>query len=310
MGSGAHNPLLLITGGDRGNSSALLDVKNFRPLNYQLKESRPIDLDPDHLRVSTDGKVFASWRAGTSPQGITSMVITGQEIRGYYEHESVGHILPGPDGRVLFTGRGLHTKEGKGIGDVGNRGFFTLPAAHGLYSLTLKIGDQAGPGKKYQLTLHIGTDPKPLVTLSNVEVPDGFSQWGREKMGGDKRLFLIPAAKLLITIPNDGERLVLYRCDPEDMLAKSGIDYLYVASQPPSVAKVLTVFSYKIEVKSKKGGVKFKLENGPPGMTVTPEGLVRWTPGATAPPSVDAIVSVKDGSGQEVLHTFTLRTSR
>ncbi len=51
----------------------------------------------------------------------------------------------------------------------------------------------------------------------------------------------------------------------------------------------------------------YKLESGPPGMTVTPQGMLRWpVPATFADKTADVIVSVKDGSGQEIFHTFAL----
>ena len=60
---------------------------------------------------------------------------------------------------------------------------------------------------------------------------------GREAFGADRRIFLIPSAKVLITIPETNDRLVLHRFDLDAALDKSGVDYLFVMSEPPSGAR-------------------------------------------------------------------------
>jgi len=60
-------------------------------------------------------------------------------------------------------------------------------------------------------------------------------------------------------------------------------------------------------VKSRKGGVKVKLESGPPGMTVSGQGRVSWkVPADFAPGEVDVILGIGDASGQETFQTFRL----
>jgi hypothetical protein len=63
-----------------------------------------------------------------------------------------------------------------------------------------------------------------------------------------------------------------------------------------------------MQVKSKKGGVKYTLTSGPKGMEVTTKGEVRWmVPAVVEDKEVDVIVSVSDSAGQEAFHNFRLR---
>ena len=65
-------------------------------------------------------------------------------------------------------------------------------------------------------------------------------------------------------------------------------------------------FAYAPAVRSKKGGVKMKLESGPDGMKFA-DGKLTWdVPKDQDGKLVDVILSVADASGQEVFHTFTL----
>jgi hypothetical protein len=79
----------------------------------------------------------------------------------------------------------------------------------------------------------------------------------------EKRIFYYPRGNLLITLGGDGlDRLVLRRINVVEQLKRTGVDYLVVTSRPPG-AKLGESFSYKVEVRSRKGGVKVNWLPGP-----------------------------------------------
>ena len=115
-------------------------------------------------------------------------------------------------------------------------------------------------------------------------------------------------AGVLVTVPADNRRLVLERADVAAALDRSGINYLFVTSRPPREVKRGAAFTYRVQVKSKKGGLRFNLDAGPEGMMVSPEGVVSWeVPARFAEKEADVILTVTDGGGQERFHTFRLR---
>jgi hypothetical protein len=125
----------------------------------------------------------------------------------------------------------------------------------------------------------------------------------------EKRVFYYPRSNLLITLGDTSgrlDRLVLRRLNIVEQLNKTGVDYLAVISRPP-FAKPGALFSYKVDVRSKKGGVKVRLAAGPKDMKVTSDGLVTWQvpadPQETAP---DVVLTVTDSSEQEILHSFRI----
>ena len=68
-----------------------------------------------------------------------------------------------------------------------------------------------------------------------------------------------------------------------------------------------TALTYTPTVKSRKGGVKLKLESGPTGMEVTPQGSLTWkVPADFAAGEQNVILSITDSSGQEIFQTFSL----
>jgi hypothetical protein len=161
------------------------------------------------------------------------------------------------------------------------------------------------------VSVHLAGDARPIATHTDLELPKEINQWDAEAFGNDQRILFIPDAKVIVTIPETNNKLVLHRFDIDKALDKSGIDYLLVTSQAPTRAPKGGTYTYQLGIRSKKGGVKCKLDSGPPGMTVTQTGLVKWdVPANPTGNSADVIVSVSDSGGQEVFHTFALHFVR
>lgn len=122
-----------------------------------------------------------------------------------------------------------------------------------------------------------------------------------------QRYHFIPDAQLLVTIPTNADRLVLRKLNVDEALEKSGIDFLFVASAPVPQATPGKEYSYPVAVKSKKGGLKYKVDAGPAGMKVSPTGTVSWkVPADFKEAQVDVIMTISDSSGQEIFHTFKI----
>jgi hypothetical protein len=239
------------------------------------------------------------------------VVVTGGEVIDHYTHDSAGHIDPGPDGKVLYTARGLWTAEAKRIGDARDAAY-TLPATQPDLYMSLRLADGFGRRgtDKSVLSVYLAGSDQPLASLPEVELPTGINLWDREPFGFDKHILLNPAAKRLVVIPETNDKVVLYRFDLVDLLQKSGVDYLVVTSQPVTVAVKGSEYSYQVEAKSSKGGVRYRLDSGPDGMQVSKDGLVTWkVPADYAGASADVIVNVSDAAGQERFHTFTISAS-
>jgi predicted Zn finger-like uncharacterized protein len=304
MGSASNGPLYL-------GGFTFVDIRTLMLVDFQKDRSTRLGFKAgkDPIRASADGKVFGSWSPGTSPQGLRSLVLRDNELAAYYDHKSAGQVVPGPDGRVLYTARGRFTTEVKPLGEVYNdNALFCVPALHGDLWLVVPVArpgdrsEKAGP-----LEVHRGDDSRSLVNLPDVELPKDMNHWAREPITVDQRILLIPDAKLLVTLPVTNDRLVLHRFDVGSAMDKSGIDFLYVASQPPPAAQRGARFLYRIDIKSKRGGVQCKLESGPPGMRAAKSGLLFWAvPRDFEQTSVDVGVSITDSTGQQISHKFKL----
>ncbi len=120
--------------------------------------------------------------------------------------------------------------------------------------------------------------------------------------------FFIPRARLIVVFPESNDRLELHHFDADEALEKSGLEYLLVTSQPPIAAQRGGEFKYQVVVKSRKGEVNYQVSSGPPGMKVSPTGLVTWqVPADSREDETNVILGVRDSSGQEVFHPFVLK---
>ncbi len=114
------------------------------------------------------------------------------------------------------------------------------------------------------------------------------------------------SAVLAVAAPAN-DRVILRPLDLDAGLARSDVDYLYISSSPPLAGVRGEELRYQIEVRSRAGGARTKLEHGPAGMAVDAAGLLTWqVPRSESGQSVRVIVSVKDSKGQERLHNFDL----
>jgi hypothetical protein len=150
---------------------------------------------------------------------------------------------------------------------------------------------------------------QPLVSQEFPEMQGGKKEPGRssDPLTMDKRYHFFPQLNLFLTIPPSNDKIVAHPFDVRQELDKRGIDYLYVTSSPPA-GKISKPYRYKLEVASKTGGVTCALQSGPTGLTISKDGNVAWTP-PSQPVDETVIVSVKDTSGQEVLHSFRVVTA-
>ena len=122
------------------------------------------------------------------------------------------------------------------------------------------------------------------------------------------RFHNLPWANLLITLPPGNREIVLRNFDLMATLHQTGLEYLFIDSIPPCEATRGQSLSYQIQAKSRAVGLKYKLEAGPETMTVSPDGLVTWNvPTNFGQDDTQAIVSVRNEAGKEVLHSFRLK---
>src|SRR5262249_20392015 len=151
-------------------------------------------------------------------------------------------------------------------------------------------------------------DQQVVFGVKGVERMTGSSlgtNWGHIR--GEPRVRYLPSANALVNLPESNDRVVLRPLDLIEALNQSGQDYLFVLSRPETSVAAGATFTYRMDVRSKAAGLRYKLEAGPEGMTVSGSGVTRWTaPDRPDPRPVLVIVSVQSASGKEVQHAFEL----
>jgi hypothetical protein len=302
MGSASNGPILIGGGGDRFSGRYFLDLDTLGDSAVGTKADGHWDRSPGEgvTRASADGRVFGIMSFGSSPSGLQSCVITGNKLQAAYAHTSVGFITPSPDGQLLYTDSGIYTNQLKAVGTEPIIG--GIPAAHGDFYV--RPDDEGG-----SVSIHLAGERRPLISLPDIVEPrrrdDFYFGSAEERM--ILRLHYVPAAHLLVSLPRTNDQAVLHRVNLDEALDKSGVDYLFVTSRPPLQAGRGGTYRYALQVKSKRGSVQYELAAGPTGMKVSAAGVVEWqVPRDLADTKSDVILAIRDASGQEVFHTFSV----
>jgi S1-C subfamily serine protease len=241
MGSASHGPLLIRWEADdrRPDRCSILDILTMRSWEITWRPQygllfqgggtiyKGLLRDNIHVRASREGTTFALWKESSIPNGLESLTVAGKEVKSTYLHDSYGHAVPGPEGRIIHTGVGLFTTDLKTLPGSWPKGYAYIPAQQGKLTLAVPglFGDPGGldrlrgnlPGKKLPdklLVFKEGID-KSIASLDGIEFPpsgkirtlDDYNQ----DLTFDKRIHFLPAARLIITIPPSSDRLLLYR---------------------------------------------------------------------------------------------------
>jgi hypothetical protein len=266
---------------------------------------------PHAMRASADGRVLGMWNPGLFPSGLMTVLLDGTALRAYYDHDSVGTVVPSPDGRLVYTGMGLHTAEGKILG-AGRQNRYCLPAHHGDYYLATRVLDAQAPpdrDRKEPLSLYLLGEPRPLGVLPDAELTQEMRRAG-PGLTAEKRFHLLPDARLFVVLPPSNDRLVLHRFDPEEALAKSGLDYLLVTSRPPASVKRGETFAYQLRLRCKAKGVRYRVEFGPPGLEAARGGRVTWAVPTDFKVGEQAVVlGIRSDSGRECYQVFKINVT-
>ncbi len=293
LGSASSGPVFV--------TNQFLDLATFRPLTVKLG-----GIPPPWSPVSADGTVYGGWKSNQSPTETTAFVLLGDELKRR-DAGGVGHVVPGPDGRVIFTTQGPFTPQFEPIrGKPSEDPLYCIPATEGSLYMALRSADKMQGGS---ISIYLPGNSQPLVKDVGIAHGINIDGWDREHFGPWKRIFLVPRAELIVVFPSSNDRLDLHQFNLDQAMEASGLDYLLVTSQPPRSVRTGATFEYPLTVKSKHGGVKLRLESAPKGMEIEAGGggSIVWEVPSDFPASnVDVILSVSDSVGQETFHTFRL----
>jgi WD40 repeat protein len=344
MGNDSDGPLLTVWSANAANNIAdqawfsFIDPKTFKVLKagsitnggFQGAGSvspsggsillHPFIRDRVHIRASAAGDLFGIWHTDSSPSGFQTLAVHGNALAAIYNHDSLDHLAPGPDGQTVFTGRGgVLNAQGKPVRGADGRPpmspELSIPSVDGAYYLSVNgLGSSSATNASAGTTvsIHSASDGMRLFSVSGLDEMDGANQSEstiQDDFTIEKRFHFVPAANLLVTVPVTNDRLVLRRLDIRKALDKIGGDYLVVTSPSALHARAGKTFSHQIEALSKAGGIRYTVAQGPDGLTVSPTGMLAWRPPKrqASDEIVTAVLTVSDSSGTERFHTLTIR---
>jgi hypothetical protein len=297
MGSASNGPLLVqAIDYPRLGERFLYDITAMRVLDGTREYNGKVGAMPgNRLRASPEGRVFTIVQQSLRAS-VLSVSDGGVRETLYPWQSSVQPPIPSGDEETVYGPGNAVTSTGKRLIEDGQRGLWYLPAVHG--PLFFSLANPKGRGKFMVVSVHAQRNERALFRLAQSAVDSNLVD----------RVFLVPDAQVLLVLPQDArDRLVLQRVDLDAELAKTGVDsdYLFVTSRPPPMIPGKR-FEYPVAMKSKRGGVKFRLDAGPNGLAVSSDGKVSWDVPADLAKSVSVAVTVSDASGQEVIHSFEL----
>lgn len=307
MGSASSGPLLVryTTRGKPDNSAVVfLDPTTFRLLELGYDPHgypRPGYGPGWHYRADPDGRTFVGWAYtnGAPAREVLTVADSGIQKGGLDEE-----TFPGAGGVLLgktrvWAGGVVRVASPKGE-------FYRVPSQSGPFYLGRSLAGRFDDAVPRPLELYGYWSDRPLAALKDVKLASPPPRVApAENFDLDARHFFCPDASVLGVVTGADDKLTLYKLDIDALLAQSGGDYLFVTGRPPA-AETGRPFRYPIAVKSKAGGVAFKLDTGPDGMTVAPDGAVAWAVPKDWAEPVGVVARIADKSGQEVFHSFVL----
>ncbi len=312
MGSASEGPLCLYGyEWDRFNETVFFDVQTMKRIEGSYDPQSTFAMGSQFLRAAANGKLFVC-----ATKTLQACTVAGDK---FFRHEGrqARAPHPAPDGRAVYTANGILRPD---LSMLVPSEFALIPSQHGPYYLSLgrhahrltlrpfRYPQQQHAGNHFfQLSLFLADDYYLLAPLPPYDGLQGMQAHEPGVLSWDKRICLLPDARLLITVPASNDRLILHRFDVDELVEQYGGDYLYVASRPPREAVRGQTYSYPLVVKSRRGGVRTRLELGPKGMSLAADGTITWpVPADFAEKETTVIVALADAQGQEMFHTFTV----
>jgi hypothetical protein len=211
MGSASDGPLLACT----EQQFRLLEIDGFTALELPDDErGQPIgQLANNNYWAGGAGRVFGrSGRLGM-PNGVSTLVLDADRAKLTYQHEATFYVVPGPDGKHIWSGgHGALTIDVGIAPDVvyssmnnGNASHLYLPAHHGPYYFHLN--------PEHGVTIHVLGDKQPLAVLKDIGNPTFGEMQTMKGFPMEQTVHLIAQAKLLVVVPVSRDSLTLVPID-------------------------------------------------------------------------------------------------
>jgi DNA-directed RNA polymerase subunit RPC12/RpoP len=227
MGSASHGPLMVCQtppgAWGEGGTFTWYDPATLKPVSIELDGQRPT-VAVSTLRASANGQVFVMRPAvGGEPHEVCSIVLTGARGKVFKEWISSSVLIPSSDGQTLYGESGVYTNALKVVFPQNETEMFKpfWPAHGSNLFLEIKAFDRRFPPEMPgdAVLVYKPGEEMPFETLKNIEGASGDIGKGGA-LGREKRLHLIPDAKILICIPFTDNKLIIRRFNMNAKLEK------------------------------------------------------------------------------------------
>ena len=299
MGSDSQGPLALWCGG----KLILMDVDRMEAVEVPGNSFTGSKQWGFGLQVSADGQTFTGWNPSLWPANFAVMRLangkatTGAASLGPFNEE---WVTPNADGGLIVRSDShLLTGDLKGVSADWLIEWMLLPTEDPRFFLAAR-GQEVSVCTTADRRQGFTLKDDALAGMNSSSVTHRWYNFQHEP-----RVRYLPRANLLVFLRQDNKQIVVRPFDLMSELDKTDQDYLFILSPPRTRVKAGETYAYRLDVKSKAGGLKYKLESGPDGMTISGGGEVRWdAPAAQAGKSAAVIINVRDAAGKEVFHSF------
>jgi hypothetical protein len=330
MGCDSSGPILLAHDVSRPSGGDLFKI-DFIDLTTLLPAPiKTVDPQPDR------GLMGAAWHATSDGRLFSNAQIESQlliridgDAASVVRPDLMSRIsaqLPDGDGQVLY-GFGAFTPEGEKLAEsetpAASENIGLYPAPRGPLVLGLRgpwaAGGGGGGGAANSVPasgdIFVRGDARPQLERIDFGISMRAGPSSRYKIQYDfyqpdmrERIFFVPHLKRIATVPDSFDQVIVHDFDFDEEVKQRADDYLFVYGEAPVPIVPGKPWSHQLDVRSKRGSLTYRIEKGPQGASVSPAGLVTWSPPSSAsPPFEPVVVAVGDSTAREVKHTLRLR---
>jgi hypothetical protein len=280
----------------------IMDLDTLTKSDIKVKGYFPGTQD---FNPSEDGKSIAFWTLNSYPIKVGKGVMNGDTFELTAAPNGGGCQLPNYDGTRIYTTSGIFYKDLKPVMYDYMNGPICIPVYGGNYFISMTKDNIFINSERDNLVMI--TMPDDLIKMIYVKDKKFYVDQEPRMKILYKSLHFIPTLNKLVIIPDESNKLVIRQLDLYNELIKSGSDYLLVDSNPPQTVKNSGKYSYQMKIRSRLGGLLYKLISAPQGMTVSSTGLVEWqVPVGYKNKQESVIIDFSDAINQHNFHVFTI----
>lgn len=307
MGAASNGPILLGLEHATKDAWQILDLETLGPSAVQPgKDWKLGDAGNCMAYASADGRVFGVSHSRTTPAEIMVLIIKGNEIESRYKKESRGAVYPSSDGRWLFSDSGVYNTSLEKVDQDRSLETYIPARFSDFYFKSSFMGNS--------FSAYVPTGKNNLFNVAGMgpEFQPGRRRTrGPQPYPGFARHFYIQPAQMMLYLPETNDSIDLQSLDIIEKLKQNKSLHIYHFQAPEKQAFRGETYEGVIKVKSLYGEVRYRLNRPPQGMTISPEGVIRWKVpenfGVSASSAVGKLeigISLEDESGKDM--TFLL----